>query len=197
MMPAMSSAIQARSTSMSDGRIANPTNTSSGKATNPVSRSSTTDPNAIVEESTVFEARGDRSTSPPGAGASAGGSPPRRRAPCRRPQDRPSASAPLERQDQAPHRDLVPDLHLQLLDDAGGRRGHVHRRLVGLERDQRVLGRDLSPGETRISMTGTSVKSPMSGTLTSITAAPSACPQHRHQVLHEARGGAPSITRWS
>ena len=55
----------------------------------------------------------------------------------------PSASAPSSMQDQAPHRDRVPDLHLQLLDDARGRRGHVHRRLVGLERDQRVLGRDL------------------------------------------------------
>ena len=30
----------------------------------------------------------------------------------------------------------------ELLDDAGERRRHVHRRLVGLERDQRVLGRD-------------------------------------------------------
>ena len=34
-MPAMSSAIQARSTSMSDGRIANPMNTSSGKRDEP------------------------------------------------------------------------------------------------------------------------------------------------------------------
>ena len=65
MIPAMSRVIQARSTSMSDGRIANPVNTSSGNATNPVSRSSTTDPKAIGEESTVVEARETRSTSPP------------------------------------------------------------------------------------------------------------------------------------
>ena len=64
-MPAMSSAIQAWSTSSSDGRIAKPMNTSSGSATKPVSRSSTTDPKAIGEESTVVEARETRSTSPP------------------------------------------------------------------------------------------------------------------------------------
>ena len=53
-----------------------------------------------------------------------------------------------------------------LLHDAGERGRHVHRRLVGLERDQRVLDGHLSPTETRISMTGTSSKSPMSGTAT-------------------------------
>ena len=44
--------------------------------------------------------------------------------------------------------------------------GDVHRRLVGLERDERVLGLETSsPAETWISITGTSSKSPMSGTL--------------------------------
>jgi len=36
----------------------------------------------------------------------------------------------------------VADTDLQLLDDALQRRGHVHRRLVGLQRDERVLRRD-------------------------------------------------------
>src|SRR5437588_315042 len=35
--------------------------------------------------------------------------------------------------------DPVAHLDLQVLDGAGGGRGDVHRRLVGLERDQRVL----------------------------------------------------------
>ena len=55
MIPAMSAAIHARWTWMSDGRARKPRNTSSGSATNPVSRSSTTDPNAIDDEFTVFE----------------------------------------------------------------------------------------------------------------------------------------------
>ena len=71
-----------------------------------------------------------------GSAASAAGALPSADAP-------PSASAPSSMQDQAAHRERVPDLDLQLLDDAGGRRGHVHRGLVGLEGDQRVLGRDL------------------------------------------------------
>jgi hypothetical protein len=40
----------------------------------------------------------------------------------------------------------VPHADLELADHAGKRRRHVHRRLVGLERDERILGRDLIPG---------------------------------------------------
>ena len=66
---------------------------------------------------------------------------------------------------------LVAHLDLQLPTDAGGRRRHVHRRLVGLERDERILGLHASPGFTSTSITGTSLKSPMSGTLTSASSA--------------------------
>ena len=63
-----------------------------------------------------------------------------------------------------PCRPLDPDL----LDGAAAGR-HLHRRLVRLELDQRVVHR-VSPGFTITLMTGTSLKSPMSGTFTSIVA---------------------------
>ena len=52
----------------------------------------------------------------------------------------------LERQQQRALRHLVAHRDLQLLHDAAERRRHVHRRLVGLERDQRVLRRDRVAG---------------------------------------------------
>ena len=52
----------------------------------------------------------------------------------------------LQGQDQASGTDLVADLDLQLLDDAGAGRRHLHRRLVGLDRDQRVFGLDRVAG---------------------------------------------------
>jgi hypothetical protein len=73
----------------------------------------------------------------------------------------------LEQQDDAALRDPVADLDLQLLDGAGLRCRDVRRRLVGLQRDQRVLDGDLWPTLTCTSMIGTSLKSPMSGTLIS------------------------------
>jgi hypothetical protein len=59
----------------------------------------------------------------------------------------------------------VADLHEHLGDRARGRGRDVHRRLVGLERDERILGGDGVADATRISITGTSSKSPMSGRL--------------------------------
>ena len=50
------------------------------------------------------------------------------------------ASASVDARDQRPHRDFVADLRHDLGDRAGDRRRHVHRRLVGLERHQRLLG---------------------------------------------------------
>ncbi len=49
----------------------------------------------------------------------------------------------LERHQHAPLRYAVPDRDAQLRDRAGARCRHVHRRLIGLERDERVLDRDL------------------------------------------------------
>ena len=63
---------------------------------------------------------------------------------------------------------LSPILTRIFLDRARWRRRHVHRRLVGFQRDQRVVGLDRVAGLDEISMTGTSLKSPMSGTFTSI-----------------------------
>ena len=57
-----------------------------------------------------------------------------------------SAAVGLERQQHAALRDPVADLDPQLGDRPRLRRGHVHRRLVGLERDQRILDRDLVSG---------------------------------------------------
>ena len=49
-------------------------------------------------------------------------------------------------EDHAALRHAVADPDLELLDDALDRRGHVHRRLVGLERDERILERDRVAG---------------------------------------------------
>ena len=48
----------------------------------------------------------------------------------------------LERQDKMAFAHLVADFHANRLDHATGRRRHVHRRLVRLQRDQRILGLD-------------------------------------------------------
>ena len=48
----------------------------------------------------------------------------------------------LEQQHQRAFGDLVADLDLHFPDGAGGGRGHVQRRLVRFQRDQRVLGLD-------------------------------------------------------
>ena len=47
----------------------------------------------------------------------------------------------LERQQRRAHRHLVADLGDDRRDDAGARRRHLERRLVGFERQQRLLGR--------------------------------------------------------
>jgi hypothetical protein len=53
------------------------------------------------------------------------------------------ASAPsLERQQQRTFADLVANLDAERFDHAGCRRRHVHRRLVRLERNQRILDLD-------------------------------------------------------
>ena len=80
------------------------------------------------------------------------------------------AVAGSEQQDEAALADLVADLDQDLGHRAGDRGGDVHRGLVGLQGDQRVLGVDLVAGATCTSMIGTTPKSPMSGTLTSIGA---------------------------
>src|SRR5205085_8932935 len=48
----------------------------------------------------------------------------------------------VEEEDGRASRDLVAHLYLELLDHAGGRRGNLHRRLVGFQRDERLLFRD-------------------------------------------------------
>ena len=48
----------------------------------------------------------------------------------------------LEHDDRRAFADLVADLHENLFNLARGWRGHVHRRLVRLERDERILGGD-------------------------------------------------------
>ena len=53
------------------------------------------------------------------------------------------AAAHLEREDRRALLDLVADGDLDRRDLAGARRGDLHRRLVGLEDHQRVLGGDL------------------------------------------------------
>ena len=45
----------------------------------------------------------------------------------------------VKHQDYRTHRDLVAELDLDFLHDAGVRGGHFHRRLVALQRDQRVF----------------------------------------------------------
>ena len=52
------------------------------------------------------------------------------------------AVAAVEHQDRRALADLVADLDQHLRDRAAGGSRHVHRRLVGLQRDQRVLGVD-------------------------------------------------------
>jgi hypothetical protein len=56
----------------------------------------------------------------------------------------PAALAPraFEHRDQVADIDLVADLDLELLQHAGRRRRNLHRRLVRLDRDQRLLGLD-------------------------------------------------------
>ena len=55
--------------------------------------------------------------------------------------------AAFQHDDQRAFRHVVADLDLHFLDDAGGRTRHVHRRLVGFERDERLLFLD---GVTRL-----------------------------------------------
>ncbi len=52
----------------------------------------------------------------------------------------------LQAQDQVALRDMVTLLDPNLGDHAGGRRRHLHARLVGFERDQRVFGLDRGAG---------------------------------------------------
>ena len=73
----------------------------------------------------------------------------------------------VEHQHEIAGRNLVAVLDRDRQHGAGARRRHVHRRLVGLERDERIFGRDLSPAFTCTSMTSTAGKSPSSGIRTS------------------------------
>ena len=95
----------------------------------------------------------------------------------------------LQHHQHAALRHAIADRDAQLADRSGRRGGNVHRGLIGLERDQRVLGRTSSPGPTRISMTGTSVKSPMSGTRISVTAGHAAGRTTPRPGRREAGGG--------
>ena len=79
-----------------------------------------------------------------------------------------AALAGLERQDQVALGNPVAELDLQLGDGAGGRRRDVHAGLVALERDQRVVGLDRRTRRRAPRSPATSLKSPMSGTRTSI-----------------------------
>ncbi len=63
---------------------------------------------------------------------------------------------------------LVADLDLDLADDARFRRGHVERRLVAFERQDDLFLGDGLPGLMFNSTIGTSLKSPMSGSLISL-----------------------------
>ena len=71
--------------------------------------------------------------------------------------------------DQVALRHAAAAFDLDLADDAGRGGRHVHRRLLGLERDQRRSTATVSPACTSDSMTSTSLKSPMSGTRTSMS----------------------------
>ena len=51
-----------------------------------------------------------------------------------------------EREDHVALRHAIADLDLERVDAAGRRRRHVHRRLLGLERDEPLLGGDLVTG---------------------------------------------------
>ena len=90
---------------------------------------------------------------------------------------------------RSPAADLVAHLDRDGHDFAGLRRRHVHRRLVGLERDQRVFGATRSPGFTSTSMTSTSLKSPRSGTRTS-TSLTAPCSRNRLDELRRRPRGS-------
>jgi hypothetical protein len=62
-----------------------------------------------------------------------------RRCRSRRLRSRRGSAGRFEGQDQRTHRHLVAGFEADGFDDAGARRGDVHRRLVGLQRDQRVF----------------------------------------------------------
>src|SRR6185436_17999957 len=55
----------------------------------------------------------------------------------------------LERENHRAFADLVADGHLELADLARGGRRHLHRRLVGLQNDERVLDGDLVAGRDK------------------------------------------------
>ena len=57
-----------------------------------------------------------------------------------------TARGGVEDEDDLALADPVAHLHLEILDRAGRGRRHVHRRLVGLDLDQRILGFDRVPG---------------------------------------------------
>jgi biotin carboxyl carrier protein len=54
-----------------------------------------------------------------------------------------AAGGGLERQNHVARRHAIADLHVELADAARGRRRHVHRGFLGLERDEALLGGDL------------------------------------------------------
>jgi hypothetical protein len=80
------------------------------------------------------------------------------------------ARVAVQAQDQRALRHLVAELHVDRAYDSGFRRRDLHRRLVRFQRDQRLLFLD---GIARLDQYfdhSTSLKSPMSGTRTSIMA---------------------------
>ena len=52
----------------------------------------------------------------------------------------------IEHNHQRPFAHLVADFHLHFAHRSAGGRGHIHRRLVGFERNERVLRLDLIAG---------------------------------------------------
>ena len=78
-----------------------------------------------------------------------------------------ASSDSVHHQHHGAFRDLVALLDLDRLDGAGIGRRHVHGGLVGLEGDEPCSLSTLSPALTITSMTSTSLKLPMSGTLIS------------------------------
>ena len=98
-----------------------------------------------------------------------------------------------------PSETLSPTRDLSSLTVPACRRGHVHRRLVGLERDQRVLGADLVAGRDEdldhrdvgeVADVGDLRPRHQSSTLRRSASTPTRWTTKR-------AAAAPSITRWS